>query len=141
MYMKDKKTKRKKSKVRDYFNTKPMSMPDKFTPGFLQTLDKRSIIYQGVRKSFLQTCDDLGGEDSLSHAKLVLVERFCFGECLCQNLEAAIIAKPQERLVQRWLSVTKALGALAIRIGLERNARSVINLQDYVKKSKKRRRA
>ncbi len=139
--MKDTKTKRKKNKTRDYFNTKPMTMPDRFTPGFLQALDRRSVLYQAVRKSFNQAVDDLGGESNLSHARIVLIERFCFGECLAQNLEAAIIAKPQERLVARWLSVTKALAALAVRIGLERSAKSVINLQDYVKKSKKKRRA
>ncbi len=91
-------------------------------------LDKRSIIYQGVRKSFLQTCDDLGGKDSLSHAKLVLVERFCFGEYLIQNLEVAILAKPTDELVTKWISVTKALSALAVRIGLQREARSVLNV-------------
>lgn len=134
--MKKTKTKRKKNEVRDYFNTKPMTMPDKFTPGFLQELDKRSVVYQGVRKSYNQLVDDLGGESNLSHARIVLIERFVFGECLAQNLEACILAKPQEKLVQRWLSVTKALGALAIRIGLERTRRPVDCLQSYVKKSK-----
>ncbi len=138
--MKQEKTKRKKNEVRDYFNTKPMSMPDKFHPGFLQELDKRSVIYQGIRKSYNQLVDDLGGENNLSHARIVLIERFCFGECLAQNLEACILAKPQERLVARWLSVSKALSSLAVRIGLQREARSVLNVADYVK-SKKRRRA
>ena len=127
-YMKQTKTKRKKNKTMSCFSSKPLSMPDKFCPGFLQTLDKRSIVFQGVRKSFLQTCDDLGGKDSLSHAKLVLVERFCFGEYLIQNLEVAILAKPTDELVTKWISVTKALSALAVRIGLQREARSVLNV-------------
>ncbi|MCK5641694.1 MAG: hypothetical protein KAJ19_12910 [Gammaproteobacteria bacterium] len=137
------KTKRNKNKnkSRDYFNSKPMNLPSKFVPGFLEDLDKRSVVYQAVRKSFNQTCDDLGGADALSHARLVLIQRFVFGEFIAANLEAAIIAKPTEKLVSKWLSVSKALGALAVRIGLERQARSVPNVADYVQsKSKKKRR-
>ena len=129
--------KKTKTKRKEYLNSKELSLPDKFHAGFLQTLDKRSVVYQAVRRSFLQTVDDLGGEENLSHAHIVLVERFCFGEILLQNIETALINKPGGALVSRWLSVTKVLALLSARIGLDRKARPAERLESYIVASKK----
>ena len=140
LYMAKKKTKQRK----EYMNTKELGLPSRFAVGFLDTLDKRSIIYQGVRKSFNTMVADMGGADNISHARLVLIERYCFGEILIQNLEAAIIEKPSERRIAKWSSITKVLNALAVRIGLDRQTRPAERLESYVveksKKSKKKRR-
>lgn len=129
---------KKKRKRKEYLNSKNLSLPDKFHPGFLQTLDKRSVVYQAVRRSFLATVDDMGGEENLSHAHVVMVERFCFGEILLQNIETALINKPSGALIARWISITKVLAVLAVRIGLDRKARPAERLEAYIVESKKK---
>ncbi len=132
------KTKNKNRKVRDYVNTRKMNLPEKYKPGYLTDMDRRTEIYQSIKKTLNECCDDLGGRESLSTIQLTLIERFCFLSFVVRNIEYAILTRPKEidALLPKYLSVSNVIRQLSITLGLQRQARKVLSLESYVKKSK-----
>ena len=126
---------------RKYTNTKPMELPDKYRQGFLEDLDKRTLIYQSLQASYDAIMADVGGKGSLSHVQCCLVERFCFLEFVLRGIEVQIAEeKPKDigPLVSRWVQALNSLVGLGKTIGLQRRAKKV-NLHDYVESKRRNR--
>lgn len=134
------KTKEKNRKRRDYVNTRRMNLPAKFKPNFLTDMDKRTEIYQAISRTLTECCDDMGGKESMSIMQITLAERFCFLAFIVRNIEFAILTRPKEidMLLPKYLSVSNVIRQLATTLGLQRQARQVLSLESYVKKSKKK---
>ena len=57
-------------------HSKPTTLPPKFKPGFLTTLDARTNIAKALRANRDEIVSDIGGLAEIGHIKLSLVERF-----------------------------------------------------------------
>lgn len=105
--------------------------PDKFAPGWLSDLDGRTGIAQTMRGRYAEMTSDLGGADSLSLAQRLLVERALWLTYWLETQEAAL-AQGQEFDVGKWIQAANGLQGILAKLGLERKARDVPSLTDYL---------
>ena len=114
--------------------TKLTGLPPRFEPGFLRNMDRRLALSQRLSAVYETIVDDLGGQDTLSHTKLALVERFVFLEAVLQTWEEKIATDPKEAepLMGKWIQAVNSLQGLARYIGLDRAERPMVNLRAYV---------
>jgi hypothetical protein len=133
-----KKTKKKAKAKRNYTNTKPLALPDKYAAGYLKNLDKRTVLFETLNNAYVEILQDLGGKESLSHLQLSLVERYVFLEHILQRLELKIAKSPKKsaELLGGWVQGLNSLLGLSKTIGLKRNPKQVMNLKNYIKNEK-----
>jgi hypothetical protein len=69
---------------------------------------------------------------------LALCERFVFLEFTLQNLEEKIAKNPKgaDEFISKWIQACNSITGLAKTLGLERRARTVSNLREYIKERK-----
>lgn len=109
------------------------TLPKKYTPGFMDQLDRRSIVYRELRQAYTEILADCGGRDALSHTKRALIERFVFLEATLQTWEQKIATgKADDEMLGRWVQACNALQGLAKVIGLNRSPRKSKNLKQYI---------
>lgn len=100
------------------------AIPRKYTPDFMERLDKRTVLGKAVVDRYHAVVADLGGEEHLSAIKRSLVHRFTWFEVMIQGIECRAAAGEEidagswTQLVNSWLGIARMLG-------LERKARSV----------------
>ena len=121
-------------------NTKPMKLPAKCEAGFLKELDKRSVTFAQLNTAYREVMSDMGGQEGLSHVQVCLAERFCFLEFVLRGIELKIAQNPDDStlLLGRWIQGLNSLSGLSKTIGLERRAKKVVNLKEYVAEQKKK---
>lgn len=107
--------------------------PDKFTKGWLESLDGRTAVAQVMRERWQHFTRDLGGVDRLSYAQRSLVERALWLEYWLQTQEQEL-ATGGDFDVGRWTQAANALQGILAKLGLERQARDVPNLAEYLAK-------
>lgn len=105
--------------------------PDKFAPGWLSELDGRSSIAQTMRTRYAEMTSDLGGADSLSLAQRLLVERALWLTYWLETQEVQL-ADGREFDVSRWIQAANGLQGILSKLGLERKARDVPSLSEYL---------
>ncbi|MBW8042458.1 MAG: hypothetical protein FVQ85_21020 [Planctomycetes bacterium] len=129
-------------KKRAYTNgaTKRLELPHKFVPGFIEQIDKRTVIYDLLNTSYCEVVGDMGGAEGMSHVKQSLAERYVFMEFWLRTLENKILSNPKKTvaLVGRWVQAMNTFMGLSKTLGLERRAMPVVSLQSYVKSKKKK---
>ena len=108
------------------------TVPEQFTPQWLQSLDGRTAIAQEMRARFDEVATDLGGADRLSYLERSLVSRYLWAEFWIQQQEVAI-AEGQEVDIGRYTQAVNSATGLANKLGLKRVARDVPTLADYLK--------
>src|SRR4051812_3175277 len=93
---------------------RPMTLPDRYVPGFLAKLDGRTEIAQRLRANYVAIAEDLGGEPQLSHVKASLVERFVFLEAVLNKIENDLATDPLGTANQlgRWIQGLNSLNGL-----------------------------
>ncbi|QTP55426.1 hypothetical protein HNO51_12485 [Billgrantia sulfidoxydans] len=111
--------------------TKLQAPPDTYSPGWLSTLDGRTGIAQTMRSRYAAMTSDLGGAESLSYAQRSLVERALWLEYWLQQQEVEL-AEGKEFDVSRWIQAANGLQGILAKLGLERKARDVPSLADYL---------
>lgn len=116
----------------------PMSkeIPATFQRGFMQSLDGRTAIAQELRQRHKTLTDDLGGVEQLSYQQKALVERALWLEFHLQQEEQKL-ANGQEFDSGKWTQSCNALQGIFSKLGLERVAKTIPALQQYVKGSSK----
>ena len=107
-------------------------IPEKYAPGYLDELDGRLAVAQVMRERYRAFTDDLGGADRLSYAKRSLVERALWLEFWMAQQEEQL-ARGKEFDVSRWTAAANSLQGILSKLGLERQAKDVPNLHDYLK--------
>jgi hypothetical protein len=114
-------------------STKLTELPDKFSPGFLAEMDRRTDIFKTLHSNYQEIVQDAGGQPNLAHIMISLIERFVFLEAICQHLEKQIVENPKKTvLVNRWIQAVNSLQGLACRIGLERRVSDTPVLKAYL---------
>ena len=111
---------------------KNKTVPERFTPQWLQSLDGRTAIAQEMRRRFDEVATDLGGADRLSYLERSLVSRYLWAEFWIQQQEREI-AEGREVDVGRYTQAVNSATGLANKLGLQRKAREAPSLSEYLK--------
>ena len=90
-----------------------------------------SAIAQEMRERFRAFTDDLGGAETLSYAKRSLVERALWLEFWLAQQEQAL-AGGSDFDVGKWTQAANSLQGILSKLGLERQAKDVPNLSDFI---------
>lgn len=107
------------------------AIPERFKAGYLDKLDGRTAIAVDMRARWQELTDDLGGADRLSYAQRSLVERALWLEHFVATQER-ILADGNDADTGRMTQATNSLLGLYRTLGLERRARDVTSLSDYI---------
>ena len=113
--------------------TKLQTPPDQFAQGWLNQLDRRTGIAQAMHGRYRALTDDLGGAAALSYAQRSLAERALWLEYWLAQQEQAL-AEGKEFDVSRWIQAANSLQGLLAKLGLERRARDVPSLHEFLAK-------
>jgi hypothetical protein len=105
--------------------------PKKFNTGWLSELDGRTAIAQVMRERYAAFTNDLGGVERLSYAQRSLVERALHLEYWLAQQERALI-EGADFDVGKWTQAANALQGILTKLGLDRQAKDVPNLHDYL---------
>lgn len=109
-------------------------IPEKYSPDFMERLDRRTVLGKAVSQRFETVATDCGGLDTLSHVKIGLVKRFLWMECVIEGIELQLAAGEQidigsyTQLTNTWLGIARLLG-------LERKPRPVRRLHEHLKQA------
>jgi hypothetical protein len=112
---------------------KQATVPAEFTPQWLASLDARTSVAQAMRARYLEITNDLGGEDSLSYLQKSLIARYMWAEFWIQQQEQSMAAG-QEVDIGKYVQASNNLVGLSNRLGLERKAKNVPSLADFIAK-------
>lgn len=110
---------------------KTKSVPASYMPGWLHALDNRSSIAITMRDRYAAFTSDLGGAESLSYAQRSLVERALWLEFWLQQQEVEL-AQGEAFDVGKWVQASNSLQGILTKLGLERKARDVPDLNTFL---------
>jgi hypothetical protein len=117
--------------MRDSSARRLTSLPDKFTPDFVERLDKRTAIARGVLGRIREIESDAGGAENMSHARRSLVRRVMWLECVVESSEQRLAAGEAIDLGSHVQAVNSLMGIYRC-LGLERRQRSVRSLREVM---------
>lgn len=105
------------------YKHKHKTIPTEFTAGFLRGVDARTDLHRNLMRNYKEICQDLGGEEELSHIKRSLVERYVWLECVLQMMEFQLATGQigKDDNIGKWIQGCNALSGLAKSLGLERD--------------------
>jgi len=112
-------------------NGKYRDVPDRFATGWLDALDTRTQLARHMRSRFAALTDDLGGMDGLSYAQRSLCERALWLEYWLASQEREL-ATGQPFDVGKWVQAANSLQGIYSKLGLQRVARDVPDLQTWI---------
>lgn len=115
---------------------KYQDVPRVFKRGFLNEIDGRTSIGQWLRAQHDAYVNDLGGESELSWAQMALVEHALWLH-YWMHLQNQALANGNDVDISKWTSAANTLQGLLNKLGLERVAKPVPSLSDYIKKGDK----
>lgn len=105
------------------------SIPEKYTPDFMDRLDRRTVLGKAVSQTYHAVVSDLGGDDNLTTVKRSLVRRFVWFETMIQGIECrAAAGDPVD--IGVWTQLTNSWLGIARMLGLERKSRPVKRLRE-----------
>jgi len=110
---------------------KQQKPPGTFNTGWLSQLDGRTGVAQVMRERFNAFTADLGGVEHLSYAQRSLVERALWLEYWLAQQEQNL-ATGADFDVGKWTQAANSLQGILTKLGLERKAKDVPNLHDYI---------
>lgn len=109
-------------------------VPASFTPGFIANLDQRTGIAQLMGDRFQELTADLGGVDRLSYSQKLLAEKALWIQHYMGLQEAQLAAgKFNEFDAGKYSALLNSLQGVLAKLGLQRVARDVQSLGDYLK--------
>lgn len=104
--------------------SKRKTVPQDYTPGFMQQLDARTAVAQTLQLRYDALTADLGGVESLSYQQRSLVERALWLEYWLQQQEVEL-ANGGEFDAGKWTQACNALQGIYSKLGLQRVAHDV----------------
>lgn len=111
---------------------KPLAtIPDKYSPGFVERLDRRTNIAKAIRGHIETIETDMGGADGLSHARRSLVRRVVWLEAIIEHSEQKLAAGEGIDLGGHTQAINSLLGLYRL-LGLERRQRPAERLRDVM---------
>lgn len=112
--------------------TKQQGIPGDYSPDWLEKLDGRTRLAQAVQQRYTALAADLGGHDRLSYQRRSLAKRVIWLEATVEQAEAAIARGEEVDLGALTQRINSMIG-LYKTLGLDRVAKDVPNLRDYLK--------
>lgn len=103
------------------------SIPEKYSPDFMDRLDKRTVLGRSVLERYQAVMNDLGGEDKLTTVKRSLARRFTWYEVMLEGMECRMAAG-EEIDIGTWTQLTNSWLGIARMLGLERKAKPTKSL-------------
>lgn len=97
----------------------------------LPGIDGRSVVARRYRDLYEALCRDQGGEDRLSEVRLQLIRRFAAASVLAEQMEARV-ASGASVDISEYCQLASAATRLSNRIGIERKAKVIPDLKDYL---------
>ena len=113
--------------------SKQSEIPNKYSADWLEKLDGRTTLARAVNERYESLATDLGGIDALSYQKRSLCKRAIWMEAIIEQQEAAL-ARGQEVDQGKLTQAVNTLSGLWKTLGLERHAKDVPSLSDYLSK-------
>jgi hypothetical protein len=107
------------------------SIPARYTPDFMDRLDKRTVLGRAVVDRYDGIVADLGGEEALTNIKRSLVRRFTWFEVMIEGLECRA-AGGEDVDIGTWTQLVNSWLGIARMLGLERKARPTRRLRDLM---------
>ena len=111
-----------------------VSIPPKYTPDFMDRLDKRTVLGHAVVHRYQAIVADLGGDDALTNIKRSLVRRFTWFEVMIEGMECRAAAGEGVD-IGAWTQLTNSWLDIARMLGLERKSRPMRRLRDVMTES------
>jgi hypothetical protein len=111
--------------------TKSRSIPNAYTPNWLEGLDGRTALAQEMRRRYDAFVSDLGGDSALSYAQRSLVTRALWLELHLQQQEEAL-ANGQDFDSGKWVQAVNSLQGVLKSLGLKRVTKDVKDLSAYL---------
>lgn len=108
------------------------SIPEKYTPDFMERLDKRTVLGKAIVERYGAIVADLGGDAALTTIKHSLVRRFVWFETMIQGMECRAAAG-EEIDIGSWSQLTNTWLGIARLLGLERKPHNVKRLHEHLK--------
>jgi len=105
------------------------TIPDRYTPDFAERLDGRTVIARTIRGRIDSIEADMGGAESLSHARRSLVRRIVWLEAVIEHTEQRLAGGEGIDLGGHTQAINSLLGLYRV-VGTERRARRV-SAMDY----------
>ena len=105
---------------------------------YVQKWDRRTREARVMEQTQAGLISDLGGPENISVQQLLLIQRASVKDLKCRLIERAMLksnGETGERLEQHYLRWARELRAVLVVLGLERRARPVQGLQDYLKEN------
>lgn len=106
-------------------------LPQKFDRGFLDDMDRRFRPAQLVTLAVQELTDTLGGEDHVTPQQKMLIQRASWAHRRLQEMEAQY-ASGAGLDAGEWSTLTGSLTRCLQLLGLERRARPVPTLAEYI---------
>jgi hypothetical protein len=107
------------------------SIPEKYTPDFMERLDKRTVLGKAIVERYSAIVADLGGDTALTTIKHSLVRRFVWFETMIQGMECRAAAG-EEIDIGSWSQLTNTWLGIARLLGLERKSRPARKLREHL---------
>lgn len=108
---------------------KQSALPNEYSQDWLERLDGRTSLARAVRSRFADLTTDLGGD--LSYQRRSLAKRAVWMEATIEQMEAAL-ARGEDVDLGRMTQAVNSLQGLLKTLGLDRVARDVPSLSDYL---------
>jgi hypothetical protein len=109
-------------------------VPSDFQPRFVEWLDQRSRVARELRQREQAITADLGGPDALTYAKRSLIRHALWIELILEERQAAWTEGAKVELGSL-LQATNTLQGVWKTLGIERKARPVGDLKDYIREA------
>jgi hypothetical protein len=107
------------------------AIPAKYSPDFMDRLDKRTVIGKAVRARYHAIVYDMGGEDALTTIRRSLVRRFTWYEVMIEGMECRAAAG-ESIDIGSWTQLTNSWLGIARMLGLERKAKRTRGLNEII---------
>jgi len=107
------------------------SIPQKYSPDFIDRLDKRTVLGHAVVARYQAIVNDLGGDEALTNIKRSLVRRFIWFETMIEGMECRAAAGEGVD-IGCWTQLTNSWLGIARMLGLERKSRPIRRLHEVM---------
>ncbi|MDQ2069060.1 hypothetical protein [Natronospira bacteriovora] len=112
---------------------KNRELPPRYRPDWIEKMDGRTTLARVVNERYETLANDLGGIEVLSYQKRSLCKRAIWMEAIIEQQEAAL-SRGEEVDQGKLTQAVNTLIGLLKTLGLERQARDVPDLQQYLQR-------
>lgn len=114
--------------------TKTADIGERYERGWLDSLDSRTALARDLRSRYDAIVSDLGGLGSLSYMQRSLIERGLWLERFLVLQEQRLAEHGDDTFeASRWIQAVNSLQGIYSRLGLERRAKQVPALGEYLR--------